>query len=95
MTRKAAILTMLGLPLALAQNQSPPPPDGKFEFEIRNASASVVGIEVVSIKTIEIRDMIEGDHVMLEVHADGRVAKFTAKEIMDALGGEWEKPDQP
>lgn len=92
MTRKAAILSILLIPFA--KTQEPP--------KLVRPCAKCIDEEIGLLKTQEavgfqifFSDPNAEIVYMLEVHADGRVARFTAQEVMDALGGEWEPPAAP
>ena len=50
-----------------------------------------VDFSKLPVYSVDQRDL-RPDQIMLEVRADGRVARFTAKEVMDALGG-WFEPE--
>ena len=84
MTRKQAMIGILMAPFAGSQTS-------KFfekDMDIVNIKAS----ESISFQIAETGSFDAETHFMLEVKADGRVARFTSKEVMDALGG-WFEPE--
>ena len=93
MTRKAAMLSMLMGAISSAQDKFKiTPQEGDYSFSKYFADPPATHARFISFAINDPAIDVSGERFMLEVKADGRVARFTAKEVMDALGG-WFEPE--